>query len=95
MNVRQTQRDAMLMGLILTVMTAGSALIGGLGIVNYLNGQTLKAVSALVVPAYMAYWAWQVRDRVRDEPLISVSLLAWMCGVPLGLIAHKIAQALS
>jgi hypothetical protein len=92
MNIRQTQHDALLLGLILAVMAAGSVLIGGLGIVNYLNGQTLRAVSSLVLPAYLAFWGWQARDRVRDEPLIPVFLIAWLCGLPLGLVAHKISQ---
>ncbi|MNL94778.1 hypothetical protein D3C81_45700 [compost metagenome] len=94
MNIRQTQHDAMLMGLILAVMTAGCALVGGLGIVNYLNGHTLKAVSSLVLPAYIAFWAWQARDRVGDEPMVPVFLVALLCGVPLGLVAHKISQTI-
>lgn len=91
MNARKAQQDAMLMALILMTMVACSSLIGGLGIVNYLNGETLKAISSLVVPAYMGYWAWQARDDLRNEPLIPIFTLAWLCGLPIGLIAHKIS----
>ncbi len=90
MKIESPQHDAFMMGLVLTVMAACSALIGGLGIVNYMNGATLKAFGSLVVPAYICYWAWQVRGSMHSEPLIPAFAFAWVCGLPIGLIVHRV-----
>lgn len=92
---RSAQHDAAMMGLVLVAMAAVATSIAGLGVVNYLNGCTLRAVASLVVPAFLGYWAWQVRDNLGAEPLIPIFGAAWLAGLPIGLIAHELSQALS
>lgn len=46
---RIARRHATAMFLTLVAMAAGAALVGGLGVVNYLNGHTLRAAASLCV----------------------------------------------
>lgn len=95
MTVPSDQRAVAMMGMMLVGMAAASALIGSLGIVNYLNGALLKASGALTLPAFLAYWAWQVRDNLASEPLILGYAGAWLCGLPIGLGAYKLSPLLA
>lgn len=95
MNIRSDQQDVVMMGLVLASMAACSALVGGLGIVNYLNGYTLKAAAALLLPVFLGYWAWHVRDNLWSEPLLVVFAIAWLGGLPMGLVVHKLGQILA
>ena len=95
MTIRSAQNDALTMGLLLGAMAACSAAIGGLGLINYLNGEMLKAMASLVLPVYLGYWAWQARGNLGSEPLIAVFTLAWLCGLPIGLVVHSLRQMLA
>lgn len=53
-----TRHKMYLMGLFLALMTALSALVGALAVSHYLAGHTLRAASSLILPAFLAYWAW-------------------------------------
>lgn len=91
---RIAQRHATAMFLTLVAMAAGAALVGGLGVVNYLNGHTLRAAASLALPAFLGYWAWQARENLGAEPLIPIFGVAWLAGLPVGLIAFGLRQAL-
>lgn len=84
-----------MMSLVLATMAGFSAMIGGLGIVNYMNGATINALVSLVVPVYLGYWAWAARDNLHSEPLIPIFAFAWVCGVPIGLVVHLVHRAVS
>lgn len=90
--VRSAQHNVMMISLALVAMAGACALVGGLGVVNYLNGNTLRTAISLLVPAFLGYWAWQVRDNLRSEPLIPIFGLAWLAGLPVGLAAHCLRQ---
>lgn len=97
MNVsaQSVRGQAMMVSLALVAMVAGAVLIGSFGILNYLNGYTLRAASSLMLPAYIGYWAWQIRDNLGAEPLIPIFGAAWLSGLPIGLIAFGLHQALT
>lgn len=92
---RTAQRHATAMGLTLVAMAAGAALVGGLGVVNYLNGYALRAAASLVLPIFLGYWAWQARDNLGAEPLIPIFSAAWLTGLPIGALAFAVRQALT
>ncbi len=87
-----TQHDAALLALTLVALASMSTLVAGVGIVNYLNGNMLRAVASLVVPAFLGYWAWQARDNLGSEPLIPIFGVAWLAGLPVGWAAHAVRQ---
>lgn len=91
--MRSFHRDAMMMGLVLILMVAAAASLGALGVVDSLNGNALRAATSLLVPAYLAYWAWQVRDQLSAEPLIPVFGASWLAGLPVGWVIHSLHQA--
>ena len=93
--VQSDQRDVTMMVVVFAAMTAACAMIGGLGITNYLNGNPLRASSSLLVPVYLGYWAWQVRDNLRGEPLIPILSLAWLAGLPIGLAPYWFRQLMA
>lgn len=92
---RTAQHHATAMCLTLVAMAAGAALVGGLGVVNYLNGYALRAAASLLLPAFLGYWAWQARDNLGAEPLIPIFGVAWLAGLPIGLIAFGLRHALT
>lgn len=92
---RSVQRDVMMMGIMLVTLTSACALVSGLGVVNYLNGNTLRAAISLLMPAFLGYWAWQIRDNLGSEPLIPIFCLAWLAGLPIGLTAYWLRQLIS
>lgn len=92
MYTRTADRDAALMGLVLIAMVSACALLAGLGVINYMNGNLLRASASLAGPAFLAYWAWQVRDNLGSEPLIPVFSVAWLAGLPIGVISYSVHQ---
>ena len=84
-----------MMGLVLATMAGFSALIGGLGIINYMNGATINALVSLVVPMYLGYWAWVARDNLPSEPLIPIFAFAWVCGAPIGVLVYLVHRTIS
>lgn len=95
MTMRSDEKDMLMMGLMLGAMTICSGAVGSLGAINYLNGEMLKAAAALILPAYLCYWGWQVRENLHSEPLIPVFSLAWLGGLPIGLVMHQVKQMLT
>lgn len=85
-------RDAALMGIILLALTAACSLTAAFGVINYMNGNLLRAASSLAMPAFLAHWAWQVRSNIGSEPLIPVFSVAWVAGLLVGAVVYGIHQ---
>lgn len=77
---------------VLVLMASACALVAGMGVVNYLGGNTLRALASLGVPAFLAYWAWAVRDNFDSEPLIKIYSAAWVAGLPIGAASFALRQ---
>jgi len=90
--MKTAQHHMTMTALVLVALTAGAALVGGLGVVNYLNGNTLQAAVSLAMPAFLSYSAWDVRHDLRRDPLIPIFGAAWLAGLPIGWAAHAIRQ---
>jgi hypothetical protein len=91
MSNRTAKSELALVG-VLVLMASACALVGGLGVVNYLSGNSLRAVASLGMPAFLAYWAWQVRDNIHGEPLIKLFSVAWVAGLPIGAASFAVRQ---
>lgn len=88
-----TRHEMYLMGLFLALMTALSALVGALAVSHYLAGHTLRAASSLILPAFLAYWAWTDYNGARtDGEIIRWYSMAWAGGLVLGLFASAIIR---
>lgn len=83
--------DLALIG-VLVLMASACALVSGLGVVNYLAGNTLRATASLGVPVFLVYWAWSVRDNFHSEPLIKIYSAAWVAGLPIGAASFTLRQ---
>lgn len=90
----ELRKQVMAISAVFILLGAGAALIGGLGVVNYLNGHLLRAAASLGTPVYLAYWAWRERDTCLN-PLIPLLTTAWVVGLSIGLAAHWLSQALA
>lgn len=77
---------------VLGLMVAVCMLVGGMGVVNYLGGNTLRAIASLGLPAFLIYWAWAVRHNFHSEPLIKIYGLAWLAGLPIGAASFALRQ---
>ena len=94
MSTNTAKSELALVG-VLVLMAAACALVAGLGVVNYLSGNTLRAVASLGMPAFLAYWAWSVRDNFHSEPLIKIYSAAWVAGLPIGAASFALRQYFS
>lgn len=87
-------KQVIAISIVLILFSAGAILTGGLGVVNYLDGDMLRAATSLGIPVYLAYWAW--RERGADlNPLIPILAAAWVVGLPMGLATHWLSQVLA
>jgi hypothetical protein len=82
--------------LFLLAMAGAACLLGAVGAVNALAGDTLRAIPALVLAPLYAVW-WMIRSKHAEgvvDPLAAGFSLAWLAGVPVGCIAWYARAAL-
>lgn len=85
-NIRRPENQ---FALIILAMAAAACLVGAVGAVNALAGDTLRAIPPLLLAPLYVVW-WMIRSKHAEgvvDPLAVGFGLAWLAGLPVGCIA--------
>ncbi|MDM4768262.1 hypothetical protein [Pelomonas sp. SE-A7] len=80
--------------LILALVYGMPVLASGLGVGLLLNGEVVRgAVSVAIPPVFGAWYLWDSRHSwERPSELLWPMTKAWLCGLPVGLVAWGLAR---
>lgn len=87
--IAKARKEMMLMGMTLALIGSACAATAAMGIINALQGDTIRALTSLLLPAFLAYWAFiSKRDQGSVETMVPIYASVWLMGLPLGLAVH-------
>tara|TARA_B110001454_G_scaffold198062_1_gene201958 strand:- start:1102 stop:1443 length:342 start_codon:yes stop_codon:yes gene_type:complete len=87
--IAKAHKEMMLMGMVLTLIGSACAATAAMGVINAFHGDTIRALTSLLLPVFLGYWAFvSKRDQGSIDTMVPVYACVWLMGLPLGLAVH-------